>query len=172
MHLPLPAALVGAHRWAVHGGRSLILWRRESVQTRLDTVTVCAPEQGRNRSLMYFSYYFRGFREVCLWWKNVSGLFILPGGAPYIIVLKLLCRCVCMTVCAQLYLKTSHCMRKDRQNLSVLGGMRLSYSPPSFGGEGISEAAGVKGRAKLSARLRGRASQGARSTLHGFSQAR
>lgn len=91
MHFPLPAALVGTHRWAVHGGRSLILWRRESIQTRLDTVTACAPEQERNRSLMYFPYYFRGFRGVCLWWKNVSGLFILPSGVPYIIVLKLLC---------------------------------------------------------------------------------
>lgn len=44
VHLPLPAALVGAHRWPVHGGRSLILWRRRKHTTRLDTVTACAPD--------------------------------------------------------------------------------------------------------------------------------
>lgn len=63
---------------------------------------------------------------------------------------------VCMFVCAQLYLKMSHCMHKHRQTLSVLRGMKLSHSPPSFGGEGISGAKGGKGQAKLSARLRGR----------------
>lgn len=44
VHLPLPTALVGAHRWPVHGGRSLILWRRRKHARRLDTVTACAPD--------------------------------------------------------------------------------------------------------------------------------
>ena len=42
-HLP-PTALVGAHRWHVHGGCSLILWRRRQHTTKLDTVTACAPD--------------------------------------------------------------------------------------------------------------------------------
>lgn len=34
VHLPLPAALVQAHRWPVHGGRSLILWRTKQAHNK------------------------------------------------------------------------------------------------------------------------------------------
>lgn len=44
----------------------------------------------------------------------------------------------------------------NRITKSVLRELDLSYSPPSLGGEGISGAGGVKGQAKLSARLGGR----------------
>lgn len=61
-HLPLPTALIGAHRWPVHGGRSLILWRRRRHRTKLDTVTACAPDWKGSRSvLIYFPYSCRGF---------------------------------------------------------------------------------------------------------------
>ncbi len=49
-----------------------------------------------------------------------------------------------------------------KQNNAV--GLDLCYSPPSLGGEGISGAGGVKGQAKLSARL------GRRVGLAGYSQ--
>lgn len=49
----------------------------------------------------------------------------------------------------------SVCTTFNRTILSVRRELCLSYSPPSLGGEGISGAGGVKGQAKLSARLGG-----------------
>lgn len=50
----------------------------------------------------------------------------------------------------------SVCTTSNRINLSFWRKLDRSYSPPSLGGEGISGAGGVKGQAKLSARLGGR----------------
>ena len=77
-HLPLPTALVGAHRWPVHGGRSLILWRRRRRRqhtTKLDTVTACALDwEGSKRIVIYFPHFYRGFSGVCLWSQGVNEL--------------------------------------------------------------------------------------------------
>lgn len=76
-HLPLPTALVGAYRWPVHGGRSLILWERRQRKTKRDTVTVCAPDKEGSWSLLiYYPHSFRGFSGVCLWSLGVNELGI------------------------------------------------------------------------------------------------
>lgn len=58
----------------------------------------------------------------------------------------------------------SVCTTSNRITQSVQRELDLSYSPPSLGGEGITGAGGVKGQAKLSARLGGRVG------LAGYSQ--
>lgn len=67
VHFPFPSALVGAHRWHVHGGRSLILWRRRQHSTRLDTVTACASERegaGVCRGFNIFLLFLQGILWV------------------------------------------------------------------------------------------------------------
>lgn len=95
--LPLPTALVGAYRWPVHGGRSLILWRKRQHTTKRDTVTVCAPDKEESGSiLIYYPHSFRGFSGVCLWslGVNVLGIYFVTAACLMIPLSK----CVCSSI--------------------------------------------------------------------------
>lgn len=74
-HLPLSTAMVGAHRWPVHGGCSVILWRRRQHISKGDIHSLHTKLWGSR--LMYFLHFCRGFSGVCLWSYCVNQLAVL-----------------------------------------------------------------------------------------------